>query len=46
MAVKDMGAFLQKPLLQMVNLRNRKSMQSLTIVEVRLTILRNIWQKA
>ena len=46
MAVKDMGAFLQKPLLQMVNLLNRKSMQSLTIAEVRLTILRNIWQKA
>lgn len=46
MAVKDMGAFLQKPLLQMVNLRNRKSMQSLTIAEVRLTILPNIWQKA
>jgi len=46
MAVKDMGAFLQKPLLQMVNLRDRKSMQSLTISEVRLTILRNIWQKA
>ena len=42
MAVKD----LQKPLLQMVNLRNRKSMQFLTIAEVRLTILRNIWQKA
>lgn len=38
MAVKDMGAFLQKPLLQMVNLLNRKSMQSLTIAEIRLTI--------
>ena len=46
MAVKDMGAFLQKPLLQMVNLLNRKSMQSLTIAEIRLIILWNIWQKA
>lgn len=45
MAVKDMGIFTEAATSD-GKFTQSKSMQSLTIADVRLTILRNIWQKA